>query len=72
MKGLTEFLHPENSPMPNAVKVLWFFLKPEFQGNFYKTKKLIRLSFDSLLDDSSLHHVSAQPHRAEQVDLPVR
>ena len=51
-EGLTEFLHPESSPMPNAVKVLWFFLKPEFQGNFFKTKKLIRLSFDCLLDDS--------------------
>jgi hypothetical protein len=51
-EGLTEFLHPDNSPMPNAVKVLWFFMRPELQGNFFKTKKLIRLSFDSLLDDT--------------------
>jgi len=51
-EGLTEFIHPDNSPMPNAVKVLWFFLRPEYQGNFFKTKKLIRLSFDSLLDDT--------------------
>ena len=33
-EGLTEFLHPKNSPMPNAVKVLWFFLKPEVSRQF--------------------------------------
>ena len=48
--GLTEFTHPKISPMPNAVKILWFYLKPEFQGDFYKTKKLIRLSYDLLLN----------------------
>ena len=68
-EGLTEFLHPESSPMPNAVKVLWFFLKPEFQGNFYKTKKLIRLSYDSLLDDSHFT-MFGTTSQAEQVDYP--
>ena len=48
--GLTEFTHPKISPMPNAVKILWFYLRPEFQGDFYKTKKLIRLSYDLLLN----------------------
>lgn len=50
-EGLCEFLHPDESEMPNAVKVLWFYLYPEHQGNFYKTKKLIRLAYDVLLDD---------------------
>lgn len=50
-EGLCEFLHPEESEMPNAVKVLWFYLNPEHQGNFYKTKKLIRLAYDVLLDE---------------------
>ena len=68
-EGLTEFMHPKDTPMPNAVKVLWFFLKPEFQGHFFKTKKLIRLSFDSLLDDShfTMYGTTSQ---AEQVDYP--
>jgi hypothetical protein len=68
-EGLTEFLHPNNSPMPNGVKVLWFFLKPEFQGNFFKTKKLIRLSFDSLLDDKHFT-MFGTTSQAEQVDYP--
>ena len=49
-EGLCEFLHPDESEMPNSVKVLWFYLYPEHQGNFYKTKKLIRLAYDLLLD----------------------
>lgn len=68
-EGLTEFIHPDESPMPNAVKVLWFFLKPEFQGNFFKTKKLIRLSFDSLIDDSHFT-MFGTTSQAEQTDYP--
>ena len=61
-EGLCEFLHPEDSHMPNAVKVLWFYLYPEHQGNFYKTKKLIRLAYDLLLDSRhfTLHGTVSQ------------
>lgn len=61
-EGLCEFLHPDESHMPNAVKVLWFYLNPEYQGNFYKTKKLIRLSYDLLLDSRhfTLHGTVSQ------------
>ena len=49
--GLIEFVHPDDSDVDHAVKVLWFFLQPEHQGNFYKTKRLVRLAYDCLLDD---------------------
>jgi hypothetical protein len=68
-EGLTEFIHPDESPMPNAVKVLWFFLKPEFQGNYFKTKKLIRLSFDCLINDSILT-MFGTTSQAEQTFYP--
>ena len=68
-EGLTEFIHPDESPMPNAVKVLWFFLKPEFQGNFFKTKKLIRLSYDCLMNDTIIT-MFGTTSQAEQTFYP--
>ena len=68
-EGLTEFIHPDESPMPNAVKVLWFFLKPEFQGNFFKTKKLIRLTYDCLMNDE-IFTMFGTTSQAEQTFYP--
>ena len=52
--GLIEFVHPDDTDIDHAVKVLWFYLQPEHQGNFYKTKRLVRLAYDCLLDDWNL------------------
>jgi hypothetical protein len=49
--GLIEFVHPDDTDIDHAVKVLWFYLQPEHQGNFYKTKRMVRLAYDCLLDD---------------------
>ena len=50
-EGIIEFNHPNYADRPYSIKVLWFYLRPEHQGNFFKTKRLIRLAFDCLLDD---------------------
>ena len=68
-EGLCEFLHPDESEMPNAVKVLWFYLNPEYQGNFYKTKKLIRLAYDVLLDER-IFSIYGTVSQAEQSFYP--